>query len=58
MIDENYIDDGGLPEATVNEEREFIHSRLLCCTLECTRDTMVLVSSSRGTIYKRKLGSK
>ena len=58
MIDETDIDDGGRPEAAVNEERELKHSHLLCCTLERTRDMMGLVSSSHGIIYIRNLVSK
>ena len=57
-MDETDIDDGRRPGATVNGESEFIHSRLLVCPLGRIRDTMVLVLSSRGMIYKQNLVSK
>ena len=46
----NHIDDGGRPEATVNEGNEFIHSRLLVRPLGRLGKTMVLISSSHGFI--------
>ena len=52
MMDETDVDDGGQPEAPVNEGNELKHSRLLDRPLQRMRDTMVLVSSSRGMIYK------
>ena len=58
MIDETDIDDGGRPEAAVNEGNELKHSRLLLGPLGEMGDTMVLVLSSPGTIYKRNLVSK
>ena len=54
----NRNDNGGRPEAAVNEERELKHSRLPLCTNLKMGDTMVLVPSSRGIIYKRKVVSK
>ena len=43
MINETHIDDGGRPEAAVNEGNELKHSCLLIRPLECMRDTMALV---------------
>ena len=57
-MDETDIDDGGRPEAVVNEGNELKHSCLLGSPLEQMRDTMVLVPSSRGIIYKQNLVSK
>ena len=54
----NHIDDGGRPEAAVDEASEFIHSCLLRCTNLKVRNTMALVPSSHGTIYERNLVSK
>ena len=55
----NHIDDGvWQTAAAVNEEREFIHFQLFHSILERMKDTMVSVSSSHGTIYKRKVVSK
>ena len=53
MMDETDIDDGGRPEAARNEGDELKHSRLLVRPLGGMRDTMVLVLSSRGMIYKQ-----
>ena len=58
MIDETDIDDGGRSEAAVNEGNESKDSRLLDRPLGGMRKTMVLVPSSRGTIYKQNLVSK
>ena len=58
MMDETDIDDGGQPEAAVNEGNELKHSCLLVCPIGGIRDTMALVPSSRGIIYKRKVVSK
>ena len=52
MIDETDIDDGERQTAARNEGHELKHSRLLGSPLGEMRDTMVLVPSSRGTIYK------
>ena len=52
MMDETDIDDGGRPEAAVNEGNELKHSRLLGSPLRRMRKTMVLVPFSRDTIYK------
>ena len=54
----NHIDDGGPSEAAVDEGNEFIDYRLLGSRLERIRDTMVLVPSSRGIIYRSKVVSK
>ena len=48
----NHIDDGRRPEAAVNEGNELKHSRLFVHPLGGIRDTMALVPSSHGTIYK------
>ena len=48
----HHIDDGGQPEAAVNEASELQHSRLLVRPFGRIRDTMALVLSSRDTIYK------
>ena len=58
MMDETDIDDGGQPEAAVNEGNELKHFRLLISPLGRMRKTMVLVPSSRGMIYKQNLVSK
>ena len=58
MMNETGIDNGGQPEVAVNEENELKHSRLLDRPLERMRKTMVLVSSSRSTIYRSKVVSK
>ena len=58
MMDETDIDDGGQPEAAVNEGNELKHSRLLVHPLQRMRDTMALVPSSRVTVYKSCLLSK
>ena len=52
MMNETDIDNGGRPEAVVNEGDELKHSRLLDRPLKGMRDTMVVVPSSHGTIYK------
>ena len=52
MIDETDIDDGGRPDAVVDEGNELEHSRLSVRPLQRMRNTMVLVSSSLGEIYK------
>ena len=57
-MDETDIDDGEWQAAAVNEGAELKHSRLLHRTLERMEDTMVLVPSSRGMIYKQNLVSK
>ena len=49
---QNHIDNGGRPEAVVDEGDELKHSCLLVRPLEGMGDTMVLVPSSRGIIYK------
>ena len=49
----NHIDNGGRPEAAVNEGNELKHYRLLVCLLGGMGDTIVLVSSSRDKFYKR-----
>ena len=54
----NHIDDGGRPEAVVDEGDEFKHSCLIDRPLGGMGDTMVLVSSSHGTIYGIKLVTK
>ena len=54
----NHIDDDERTAAAVNEGNEFIHSRLLGSPLGRMRDTMVLVPSLRGTIYKSRALSK
>ena len=58
MIDENHIDDGERQMAAVNEGNELKHSQLSASSLGRMRKTMVLVLSSRGTIYKQNLVSK
>ena len=58
MIDETDIDDGGRPEAAVNEASERKESILLQYTILNMGDTMALVPSSRGTIYKSYLLQK
>ena len=52
MMDETDIEDGGRPEAAVNEGNQLKHSRMLRCTILNMGDTLVLVLSLRGTIYK------
>ena len=52
MMNETGIDNGGRPEAVVNEGDELKHSHLRVRPLGGVGDTMVLVSSSCGTIYK------
>ena len=49
---QNYNDDGGIPEAAVNEGNALEHPRLLVHPLRGMEDTMVLVLSACGTIYK------
>ena len=51
-MDETDIDDSVWQTATRNGEIEFMLSQLFVGTLLRMRDTMVLVPSSRGTIYK------
>ena len=58
MMDETDIDDGEWQAAAVNEGAELKHSRLLHRTLERMEDTMVLVPSSCGTIYRSKVVTK
>ena len=53
MIDETDIDDGERPTATRNGEIEFMLSQLFVHTRLRMRDTMVLVSSSRGKFFGR-----
>ena len=57
-MDETDIDDGEWQAAAVNEGAELKHSRLLHRTLERMEDTMVLVPSSCGTIYRSKVVTK
>ena len=58
MMDETDIDDGGQPEAAVNEGNELERSCLLDRSLGRMRNTTALVPSSRSIINKRNLVSK
>ena len=58
MMDETDIDDGGRPEAELNEGNELKHSRWSFCPLKGIGDTMVLIPSSHGKIYRRKVVTK
>ena len=54
MMDETNIDNGGQPEAAVNEGNELKHSQLFRLRLEKMRDTMVVVSSAYGKFFGRE----
>ena len=49
----NLIDDGGRPEAAVNEENELKDSQLHHRTIELMGDTMALIPSSHGKLFVR-----